>query len=146
VLLRARGLTFTRDHGGISIDPVPEQESLDLWRTGRMPPALDQCCAPDGAAEPENCSCQPGCDCGCVSCPCADDTDWFDVNPVRCRHCGAELAQAGAEWIDRETGFSACVKAPAASPGLSPMPADQSLYGQAVLHEPMPAGLDGAAE
>ena len=36
-------------------------------------PDVDQCCAPDGSTEPGVCSCGPGCDCGCLNCPCDDD-------------------------------------------------------------------------
>lgn len=112
-------------------------------------PDIDQCCAPDGATEPGMCGCEPGCDCSCISCPCADDTDWFDKFPVKCRHCGAEIALAGTEWIDRQTGFTACVKGQVKAPEERPSLLDvlhggATIFTPPVPHEPMPAGLEGA--
>jgi hypothetical protein len=84
------------------------------------------------------CGCPPDCRCGCLSCPC--DLDWFEAYPVKCRHCGAEIALYGDTWCERQTGFTACVKGqirPTRAPGENPFTAP-------VLHEPMPAGLDGS--
>jgi hypothetical protein len=76
--------------------------------------------------------------------PDGEDDDWFDVNPVRCRHCGEEIMLAGTEWIERETGFTACIKGQV-KPVRAWKPGEDR-FTPPVLHEPMPAGLEGSAE
>lgn len=58
-----------------------------------------------------------------------------------CRHCGAKIIPAGAWWED-ERGITACVKG---APRDDPQPGEP-VFTAPVLHEPMPAGLDGAAQ
>jgi hypothetical protein len=52
---------------------------------------------------------------------------------VKCRGCGIELERFGQRWGDRN-GFTACIK--------GGLPGSGRPF---VLHEPMPAGLEGAA-
>lgn len=53
--------------------------------------------------------------------------------PVKCRHCGAALELFGRYW-GNSGGFTACIK--------GGLPGSGQPF---VLHEPMPAGLEGAA-
>jgi hypothetical protein len=55
---------------------------------------------------------------------------------MKCRHCGAAIKPLpNGCWSD-EAGFMVCVKAPLSSVG-------HGVPASFVLHQPMPAGLDG---
>lgn len=54
---------------------------------------------------------------------------------ARCRHCARTLSKITAGWVD-ENGMFACVKAPEQVPG-APL-------ALPVLHEPIPAPLEGS--
>lgn len=104
----------------------------------------EQCCADEDATQPGMCGCPPDCRCSCLNCPCDIDAD----EPVKCRHCGADLVKAGETWTDR-AGFTACVKGQVKPPGERPPLFDvlydgASVFTPPVLHEPMPAGLEGS--
>jgi len=65
---------------------------------------------------------------------------------VLCRHCGTVLIQTLlGDWTNAR-GFQACIKSPPEpppGPGKNP---DPRVYGNLVLHQPMPAGLRGAPQ
>ena len=62
-----------------------------------------------------------------------DEQPWMTgTQSASCRHCGAKITRQPQVnyWLDYE-GWTACVKAP-------------SITSQPVLHQPVPAGLEGS--
>jgi len=61
-----------------------------------------------------------------------------------CRHCGAVLEQRAGGWADAD-GFPACIKGEIHDPHPESGLFHQLEVSSPVFHEPMPAGLRGAA-